>query len=151
MRILSIAVALMFSGLAWGGEAGSPIKSPLALVAEARAGIEEISAAQLADRVSEASVLIDVREPHEYEEGHIPGAMNIPRGTLEFAVLDHPVLAAGAASDPDKLPETRIFLYCRSGKRAALAAQTLESMGFEQVFSLEGGYKAWREAGLPVE
>lgn len=152
MRILLVAIALLLPvGLIVGAEHASAIKSPLALVEEARASITEISHTELAAHASKETVLIDVREPNEYEEGHIPGAVNIPRGTLEFHILDHPVLADLAERDSDRLADTEIFVYCRSGKRAALAAQTLEAMGFREVFSLEGGFVAWREGKHPIE
>lgn len=78
---------------------------------------------------------IDVREPSEYATGAIPGAVNIPRGLLEFEI--------------EKITESNrglpILLYCRSGFRSALSALALEDMGYCNVISLAGGYAAWSE------
>lgn len=119
------------------------------LVAAARRVIHEVDAAGLAARSGTASVLIDVREPHEYAAGHLPGAINLPRGVLEFQVDAHPAMACATA--PALADRGRpILLYCRSGGRAALAAQSLAAMGFSDVRSIAGGIQAWVEAGLPV-
>jgi rhodanese-related sulfurtransferase len=120
------------------------LRSPLELVAAARAEIQEISPAMLVQGAA-GKVLIDVREPDEFAAGHIEGAANHPRGLLEFTVKRHPVLAALAESAPAELADTEIVLYCRSGARSALAAQSLQSLGFKRVFSLAGGYDAWRD------
>lgn len=85
-------------------------------------------------------LLIDVREPAEWEAGHIVGATPLPRGVLEGKIED-------LASDPDQ----PIVLYCASGGRSALAADSLQRMGYRNVLSLAGGFKAWQEAGYPVE
>lgn len=86
-------------------------------------------------------VLIDVREPAEFSTGHLPDAINIPRGVLEFQVESHPALAG---------PARPIVLYCRSGGRAALAALSLSMLGFDEVRSLSGGIMGWTEADLPI-
>lgn len=86
-------------------------------------------------------VLIDVREPAEFATGHLPGAINIPRGVLEFQVESHPALAG---------PPRPVVLYCRSGGRAALAALSLSMLGFDEVRSLSGGIMGWTEADLPI-
>ncbi|MFZ5662738.1 MAG: rhodanese-like domain-containing protein [Pseudomonadota bacterium] len=118
------------------------------LVIEARSRIREIApTAFAADH--EGAVLIDVREPAEYETGHIPGAINIPRGVLEFQVDAHPAVAG--VSDPALSHKARpIVLYCRTGGRAALAALNLQRMGFTDVRSIEGGIVGWEAAGLPL-
>ncbi len=119
------------------------IPSPMALVAAAKAEIREIRPEQLAGKPAEHRVLIDVREPAEFEAGHIHGAVNQPRGTLEFAIQRHPLLAQIAAGTPADLAGTEILLYCGSGARSALAAQSLQKMGFTNVYSLAGGFRAW--------
>lgn len=86
-------------------------------------------------------VLIDVREPAEFATGHLPGAINIPRGVLEFQIESHPALAG---------PPRPIVLYCRSGGRAALAALSLSMLGFDDVRSLTGGIMGWTQADLPI-
>ena len=113
------------------------------LVAAAKAEINEISPETLARQPDGERVVIDVREPAEYEAGHIDGAANHPRGLLEFTIKRHPVLAEIAAKSPDQLADTEIVLYCRSGGRSSLAAQSLQNMGFKKVYSLAGGFTAW--------
>ena len=118
------------------------------LVSEARARIVEATPEQARDALP-GSIVIDVREPAEYASGHIEGAVNIPRGVLEFEVAAHP--AFGNVTDPALADRTApILLYCRSGGRAALAARALDAMGFTRVRSVEGGIQAWIEAGFPV-
>lgn len=118
------------------------------LVLEARSQIREVTPSAFASEPNDA-VLIDVREPAEYDTGHIPGAINIPRGVLEFQVDAHPAVAG--VSDPALSHKTRpIVLYCRTGGRAALAALNLQRMGFTDVRSIAGGIVGWEAAGLPL-
>ncbi len=118
------------------------------LVAEARAQIREVAPAEFAADRGDA-VLIDVREPAEFETGHIPGSINIPRGVLEFQVDAHPAVAN--VGDPALSHKERpLVLVCRTGGRAALSAANLERMGFVDVRSIAGGVAAWGEAGLPL-
>jgi rhodanese-related sulfurtransferase len=115
------------------------------LVDEARRAIRELPPLEVGDRC----VLIDVREPGEYQAGCIPSAINLPRGLLEFQIDTHPALADPA--DPALSHRLRpIVVYCRTGGRAALAAQTLQRLGFDDVCSIAGGIVAWAEVGLPV-
>ena len=118
------------------------------LVAEARARIREVAPTAFATDRGDA-VLIDVREPAEFETGHIPGSINIPRGVLEFQVDAHPAVAN--VGDPALSRKERpIVVACRTGGRAALAAANLQRMGFADVRSIGGGVVAWAEAGLPL-
>ncbi|RMH93278.1 sulfurtransferase [Lysobacter pythonis] len=110
------------------------------LVADARGRIREVSPADF-HAAGAGIALIDVREPAEFETGHLQGAINIPRGVLEFQVDAHPALAHR---------ERPLALYCRTGGRSALAADTLRKLGFSDVRSLAGGIDAWRNAGLPL-
>lgn len=118
------------------------------LVAEARAEIEEVAPSTFnVDR--SGAILIDVREPAEFETGHIPGSINIPRGVLEFQVDAHPAVAN--VSDPALSHKERpIVVVCRTGGRAALSAVNLQRLGFGNVRSIAGGVVAWGEAGLPL-
>jgi len=122
------------------------------MIAEARATAHELSPAEAADahNRSELGLVIDVREPHEFAEGHVPDAVNIPRGLLEIRA-DPASPAADAALTADQA--ARILVYCTKGPgaRSLLAAQTLTNMGYERVETLGGGLLAWAEAGLPVE
>ena len=118
------------------------------LVAEARAKIREVAPGAFHAAVADA-VVIDVREPSEFETGHIPGAINIPRGVLEFQVDAHP--AVPNVSDPALSHKERpIVVVCRTGGRAALSAVNLQRLGFADVRSIAGGVLAWGEAGLPL-
>lgn len=118
------------------------------LVDEARAQIREVAPQDFsADRG--AAVVIDVREPAEFQTGHLADAINLPRGVLEFQIETHPAVApAGDQAPPDKARP--IVLYCRTGGRAALAAVSLQRMGFTDVSSISGGITGWSDAGLPV-
>jgi cysteine desulfurase / selenocysteine lyase len=108
--------------------------------AETRARITEILPAALKDALDHGVPwrVIDVREPGEFAEGHIGGSINIPRGALEKSV-------AGIAR-----PIDRIALYCQTGKRSALAAETLRRMGYIEVASVAGGIEAWKSGSLAV-
>jgi len=83
-----------------------------------------------------------VREPAEFEAGRLPGAINIPRGVLEFRIGDHPQL-----SQRDR----EILVCCKTSGRAALAALNLQRMGYTNVRSIHGGFDAWSQLGLPLE
>lgn len=112
------------------------------LVSQARAEIREIEVAQSAEFFEQSPAIIDVREPNEYVAGFVPEAINIPRGVLEFKVDSFAQLA-----DRDKA----VLVYCKSGGRSALAAQTLQRLGFSNVASLAGGFDAWVAAGKGVQ
>lgn len=116
--------------------------SPMELVAEARAQIKEISPREAWDRMSGNVMVLDVREPGEYEAGRLPGAVNIPRGVLEFRIGEVPEFAR---------KDVPILMYCRTGGRAALACVALNRIGYGNVVSVAGGVMAWEQAGLPVE
>lgn len=89
-------------------------------------------------------VLIDVRNTEEYDGGYIPGAANIDRGVLEFNIAKAEIWDELGLYIPEKTD--RIVLYCRSGNRSALAAKALKELGYGNVISLQGGWKAWHEA-----
>jgi len=120
-------------------------------VRQALEAVEEISsegALQILDKSDQAGWhFIDVREPDEYAEGHIPGSRNFPRGFLEVrADLEHD------KRDPwleDR--ERKLILYCGGGHRSALAAQTLKEMGFGRVLSLAEGWTGWTQRDHPTE
>ena len=122
------------------------------MVAVARSQAREISPAEAAAARNDAelALIVDVREPGEYKDGHVPEAINIPRGLLELrADPTSPVADQTLSADQT----ARILVYCTKGPgaRSLLAAQTLTSMGYEKVEVLSGGLIAWAEAGLPVE
>ena len=114
----------------------------LALVDAARAEITETDAAAVRRRIEagDAMILVDVREPDEWDAGHLPGAVAMPRGVLERDVEQ---------AFPDL--DAPLVLYCGGGYRSALAAESLGRMGYTNVQSMDGGWRAWTEAGHPTE
>ncbi len=123
-------------------------KSAAEMVSEAKQRVENLTVDQVAQELEGGdALLVDVREPGERaQQGVIPGAVSAPRGMLEFW--------ADPTSNyhrPEFDPGRRVILHCASGGRSALAADTLQQMGYENVAHLDGGLNAWRERGLPVE
>jgi rhodanese-related sulfurtransferase len=117
------------------------------LVAEARQSIKEIAPISANRCAAAGAALVDVREPAEFDSGHIPGAVNIPRGVLEFEIFSNPATAGVTAAVPSDRSRA-IVVYCRSGGRAALAAASLVRLQFTNVSSIAGGILAWEAAGL---
>src|ERR1043165_77819 len=110
------------------------------LVAEAKKNIAEISPEDAAQKLQNAeAVVIDVREKDEYDEGHIPHAINLSRGTIELDIEE---------KVPD--PNAMIICHCGGGGRSVLAAESLQKMGYKNVRSMAGGLRAWKAAGLPT-
>ena len=111
------------------------------LVTEAKALVHEVSLEQAEEAIRSADALIDVREADEYQAGHLPGAIHISRGLLEFKLSSTPAL------DSRNL---KVLVYCKTSGRAALAARALQDMGYLHVQSIAGGFDAWTAAGKPV-
>lgn len=111
------------------------------LVTAAKTRIQEISVADAEHAIQEADVLLDVRETDEYAAGHLPGAVHISRGMLEFKLSNNPELSSR---------NLKFVLYCKTSGRAALAACALKDMGYLHVQSIQGGFDAWTAAGNPV-
>jgi phage shock protein E len=110
------------------------------LVAEAKKNITEISPQDAAAKSnSSEATIIDVRDKDEWDEGHIPGATHMSRGTIELDVEE---------KVPD--PNAMIICHCGGGGRSALVAESLQKMGYKNVRSMAGGFKAWKAAGLPI-
>jgi len=118
------------------------------LVADARRQILEIDP-QSFHALADGCTLIDVREPAEFDTGHIACAINIPRGVLEFQV-DAPPAVANVSDPALSHKDQPLVLVCRTGGRAALAALNLQRMGFSDVRSLAGGVNDWTAGGLPL-
>lgn len=114
------------------------------LIAEARSTIDNLSAQEMVRALEAKDVLlVDLREPGERtEHGAIPGALAAPRGMLEF-YADPATPYHKKEFDPSR----RVLLYCASGGRSALAGATLKRLGYPRVAHLDGGFKAWKEAG----
>jgi rhodanese-related sulfurtransferase len=123
-------------------------KTAADLVAEAKQRIQNLTVDQTAEELERGDVLlVDLREPDERQvHGTIPGAVHAPRGMLEFWA-DPTCSYHRAEFDPNR----RVILYCGGGGRSALAADTLQHMGYANVAHLDGGFSAWKAAELPVE
>lgn len=117
------------------------MKNAQDLVSAAKAKIREVAVQDADAAINTADVLIDVRQADEFYAGHLPGAVNIPRGILEFKLSNDPELA-----DRD----LKLVLYCKNSGRAALAACSLLEMGYRNITSINGGFDAWAEAGKPI-
>ncbi|HEY2972920.1 MAG TPA: rhodanese-like domain-containing protein [Pyrinomonadaceae bacterium] len=113
----------------------------LKLVNDAKTRIREVTVDETRERMkaSEGVRLIDVREDNEWEAAHAAGAEHLGKGILERDI---------EAEVPDK--STELILYCGGGFRSALAADVLQQMGYTNVYSMAGGWKAWKESGSPV-
>lgn len=111
------------------------------LVTAAKSAIQEVAVADAAQAIRDADLLLDVREADEYLNGHIPGAVHISRGLLEFKMSNDPSLSAR---------DLKIVLYCKNSGRAALASKSLHEMGYLHVQSIAGGFEAWVGAGNPI-
>lgn len=114
----------------------------LKVVNDAKTRIKEVTVAETRDRLSSTpeAKLIDVREDNEWDAAHAAGAIHLGKGIIERDI---------EATVPDKSAE--LILYCGGGYRSALAADVLQTMGYTNVWSMAGGWKAWKESGAPVE
>ncbi|HEY6045063.1 MAG TPA: rhodanese-like domain-containing protein [Pyrinomonadaceae bacterium] len=114
----------------------------LKIVNDAKTRIKEVTVAETRDRLAANSdaKLVDVREDKEWDEAHAAGATHLGKGIIERDI---------EATAPDKSSE--LILYCGGGYRSALAADVLQQMGYTNVWSMAGGWKAWKESGAPVE
>ena len=117
------------------------MKSAHDLVAQAKQNTQEIALDHAEQAIRDADVLIDVREADEFATGHLPGAVLMPRGLLEFKLSASPAMADSAL---------KVVLYCKTSGRAALAAQSMKEMGYLNVQSIAGGFDAWLAAGKAV-
>jgi len=114
----------------------------LALVNDAKSRVKEthIEGYKKLLEAGEPLVLVDVREDHEWTAGHVKGAVHMSKGTIERDV---------EAQYPDK--DTKLVLYCGGGFRSALVADNLGKMGYTDAISLDGGWRALKDSGLPLE
>ena len=114
----------------------------LKVVDDAKSRVREVSVAETQARMKENSgaKLIDVREDNEWEAAHAAGAIHLGKGIIERDI---------ETAVPDK--DTELILYCGGGYRSALAADVLQRMGYTNVFSMAGGWKAWKDSGAKIE
>jgi rhodanese-related sulfurtransferase len=111
------------------------------MVAKAKGSIQKVSAADVKAAIDtkEKAIILDVRDPGEFAAGHLPGAVNISRGTLEFNVFN-------------KIPDqnAKIYVYCKTGSRSALATKTLNDLGYKNAVLMDALFEDWIKAGYPV-
>lgn len=112
------------------------------LLHQARQTLTIINANETESLMASGALMLDVREPNEFDMGHLSSAVNIPRGLLEFMVGNNPAL---------KDFEKSIVVYCKNGGRSTLAADTLQKMGFSQIKMLAGGFDDWTGTVHKVE
>ena len=142
--ILSFVFALSMVGLAFAQEqkpAGPPpvVKE---MVAKAKSAIKTVSAADVKATIDkkEKAVYLDVRDPGEYGAGHLPGSINVSRGTLEFNIWK---------AIPDQ--NAKVIVYCKTAGRSALATKTLNDLGYKNAVLMDAQFEDWIKAGYPVE
>lgn len=145
--IIAIVLIAFMGQVAIGQEAEQKVTkiAPMTaeqLVAQAKAVVPEVTLEQAKANIDKKvyKVILDVREPKEFRGGHIPGAINIPRGLLEFKVTD---------KIADKA--TSILTYCKTGGRGALSGQVLMKMGYTNVTNMDCYWKDWVKADYAVE
>lgn len=109
------------------------------LAADAKTRIKEITPKEASEQQKAGAILIDVRETEDFAKEHAAGAVHMSRGTIELKI-------------EEKVPDTAspIICYCGGGSRSALAADNLQKMGYTNVVSMAGGFKSWKEQGLPI-
>ncbi|MCF7910990.1 MAG: rhodanese-like domain-containing protein [Candidatus Cloacimonetes bacterium] len=160
-----MAFLLLLSGCGNGFSEGGYFADGKALAAEVKSGITEITRDEFLSRLENGKlrVLIDVREPSEFEEGYINQAnedfefpypetftVNIPRGILEFKIGEKSYWDEELWLEMPPIDE-EIVVYSKTGKRSALAAQALLELGYNKVTSLKGGYRKWLDPNAPEE
>lgn len=117
------------------------MKTASDLVAAAKARVKEVPVVEAEQAIRDAQVVVDVREADEFAAGHLPGAVHISRGMLEFRFSGMPALQSR---------DIAIVLYCKTSGRAALAGAALQDMGYLNITNIAGGFDAWVAAGKPV-
>jgi rhodanese-related sulfurtransferase len=112
----------------------------LAIVNDAKRRVREVTVDETLERIAAGATLIDVREDNEFEAEHAAGAKHMGRGIIDRDIVQ---------TFPDK--NTELILYCGGGYRSALAADMIQRMGYTNVWSMAGGWKAWKDAQAPTE
>jgi rhodanese-related sulfurtransferase len=142
--VLSFVFVLSVVGLAFAQEqkpAGPPpvVKE---MVAKAKSAVKTVSAADVKAAIDkkEKAVYLDVRDPGEYGAGHLPGSINVSRGTLEFNIWK---------AIPDQ--NAKVIVYCKTAGRSALATKTLNDLGYKNAVLMDAQFEDWIKAGYPVE
>jgi rhodanese-related sulfurtransferase len=139
MLVWMLSLVVVFSMLSLALAQPSMVKE---MVAKAKASIKTVSAADVKAAIDkkENAIYLDVRDPGEYAAGHIPGAINVSRGTLEFNIF---------GKVPDQ--SAKIYVYCKTAGRSALATKTLNDLGYKNAVLMDAQFEDWIKAGYPVE
>jgi rhodanese-related sulfurtransferase len=146
MLIWMLSFVLVFSmlslALAQETKPAGPPPVVKEIVAKAKAAIKVVSAADVKVAIDkkEKAVILDVRDPGEYAAGHLPGAINVSRGTLEFGIW---------GKVPDQ--NAKIYVYCKTAGRSTLATKTLNDLGYKNAVLMDAQFEDWIKAGYPVE
>jgi rhodanese-related sulfurtransferase len=136
--------ALFVVGTAMAQQAAPAGPPPVVkdMVAKAKASIQKVSAAEVKAMIDKKDkvIYLDVRDPGEFAAGHLPGAMNISRGTLEFNVFS-------------KIQDqtAKVVVYCKTAGRSTLATKTLNDLGYKNAILMDAQFEDWIKAGYPVE
>jgi len=147
-RMLVAMVSVLFA-LSMGSAVLAQQKAPAGpppivneMVAKAKAAVKSVPAADVKAVVEkkEKVILLDVRDPNEFAAGHLPGAVSVSRGLLEWRIW-------GAVPDQN----AKIFVYCRTGGRAAFATKVLNDLGYKNAVLMDAQFEDWIKAGYPVE
>jgi len=111
------------------------------MVAKAKSSVQKVSAADVKGMINkkDKAIYLDVRDPGEFAGGHLPGAINISRGTLEFRVFSK-----------IKDQNAKVIVYCKTGGRASLATKTLNELGYKNAILMDANFADWVKAGYPV-
>ncbi len=137
-----LVVSLAGAALAQQAPHAGPPPAVKDIVAKAKSSIQRVSAADVKAMIDKKDKLIylDVRDPGEFSAGHLPGAMNISRGTLEFNVFN-------------KIPDqnAKVIVYCKTAGRSTLATKTLNDLGYKNAVLMDAQFEDWIKAGYPVE
>ncbi len=141
---LVFAFVLSTAGLTFGQAAKPAGPPPIVqeMIAKAKASIKTVSAADVKAAIDkkEKAVILDVRDPNEFVAGHLPGAINVSRGTLEINIWN-------------KVPDqsAKIYVYCKTSARSALATKTLNDLGYKNAVLMNAPFEDWIKANYPVE
>ena len=142
--LVGMALVLSVAGIGIAADAGAPPMNPKVkeMIDSSRAAIKIVppEAVKAAIDSKEKAIFLDVRDGGEFAAGHLPGAMNISRGTLEFNIFG-------------KIPDqnAKIYVYCKTKARSALATKTLNDLGYKNACLMDAQYADWVKAGYPVE
>ena len=141
--IVGMAIVLSMVNVGLSADTAAPMNPKVKdMIASAREAIKMVTpeAVKTAIESKEKAIFLDVRDGGEFSAGHLPGAMNISRGTLEFNVFG-------------KIPDqnAKVYVYCKTKARSSLATKTLNDLGYKNAVLMDASYEDWVKAGYPVE